>query len=121
MQVAHQAGAFPRQRRGAGALLLAGETGLQLVLGLAHLGDQAAGKAVDLVQRPGEPPGQPGADRHQHGRIGQSRGEDAVGHHLKHREQVDDPAGQHDRDRAAEQQTGDVPPLQNRARGHDAP
>ena len=59
MQVAHQPRALPRQRGGAGALLLAGETGLQLLFSFAHLGDEAAGKAVDLVQRAGEPPGQP--------------------------------------------------------------
>ena len=114
MQVAHQPGALAGERRGPRPRLLAGETGLQFVLGLAHLGDEAAGKAVDLVERAGKPPGQRRADRHQHRRVGQSREEDApVGYELKHGEHVVNPARQHDGDGAAEQQTGDVLPPQH--------
>src|SRR4051795_204069 len=66
---------------------------------------ELAGKAVDLVQRAREPPGQAGADRDQHRRIGQAREEDAlVGHDLEHRQHVVDPAYQHDGYRAAERE-----------------
>ena len=117
MKVAHQPRALQRQRRGAGALLLAGEARLQFVLGLAHLSDQAAGKAVDLIERAGKSPGQPGADRDQQRRIGQARDEDPpVGRDLEHREHVANPAGQHDRDGAAQHETGDVVSLQHRPR-----
>ena len=115
MQVAHQPGALARQRRGARPLLLAGETGLQLVLGLAHQHHHAAREAVDLIERAGKTPGQRRADGHQHRRVGQAREEDApVGHELQHREHVVNPAGQHDRDGAGQQQAGDVLALQHR-------
>ena len=113
MQVAHQPRALARQRRGARALLLPGKAGLQLVLGLAHQGDHAAGKAVDLVQRAGEPPGQPGADRDQHRRIGQPREKNIAGWaSCRNTESMSsDPAGQHDGDRAAEHEADGVLPL----------
>ena len=54
MQVAHQPRALVGKRGGPGALLLAGETRLQPLLGLAHACDELAGKAVDLVHARGE-------------------------------------------------------------------
>ena len=92
MKVAHQPRALPRQRGGTRALLLADETCPQFFFGLAELDHQSRGEAVDLVQRPRESPGQPGADRDQHDRIGQAREEDAViGNDPKHREHVVSP------------------------------
>ena len=78
MQVAHQSRAFPRQRRGAFALLLSREARLQLLLGLAELGHQAAAKPSTRLSALREAPGEPGADRDQQRRIGQPREEDAV-------------------------------------------
>jgi hypothetical protein len=71
MQVAHQPGALRASARGAGALSSRAKLAFSFVFGVAHLGDETAGKTVDLVQRAGEPPGQSRADRHQHRRIGQ--------------------------------------------------